>query len=159
MMNDVINDIYEMMEVPPSEEANPLLSAIRAYADCVERKEQIAELEKQNNALLASTRDALVALMTDAEVPKIERGGYTYTLTPKDKYSKRAGSDEQLFEQLRADGLGDLIREAVQPQTLQAAMSSLADEHGGELPSEYDELINHYAYTDISRRRAARKEK
>jgi len=138
---------------------NPILDAVQAYQALLEAKEELAAAMENNTARLTAARDLLAALMTDAEVSKIAMGDYSYSLSPKDKYSKRAGMDEKLFEQLRADGLGDIIREAVQPQTLQATMSALAADNDGELPSEYDTLINRFSYTDISRRKTARKER
>ena len=78
------------------------------------------------------------------------------------KYSKRG--DAQLmekgldfFEVLREQGLGDLIKETVNPRSLQSAMKEIADENDGELPPELDEVVSSYEMTDIARRKSTNK--
>ena len=60
---------------------------------------------------------------------------------------------DQLMEALRENGLGDIIRETVNAQTLQGAMSNLAEENDGELPEEFRTLIRVYEFYDVSRRK------
>lgn len=57
------------------------------------------------------------------------------------------------MEMLRGYGLGDLIKETVNAQTLQGAMSNLAEEHGGELPDDFDGIINKFEHYDVGKRK------
>ena len=53
------------------------------------------------------------------------------------QYSKKGGVDGELFDALREDGLGDIIKEKVDPRTLQAALKEMAERNDGELPEQY----------------------
>ena len=92
-------------------------------------------------------------MMLEEETTKITRSGFSYSLQEKVRYSKKAGCDNDLFDLLRENGLGDLIKETVNAQTLQGAMSNLAEENGGELPEEFGDVINVYEYLDIAKRK------
>ena len=129
-----------------------ILKKIDEYKALLDRKDELAELTKENNADIAKCRDELAQMMIDAETPKVSRAGFSYTLQNKVKYSKAAGADEELMEALKANGLGDLIKETVNAQTLQGAMSSLAEENGGELPEDFDGIINKYEFFDVAKR-------
>jgi hypothetical protein len=91
--------------------------------------------------------------MVDEECDKVSRSGFIYTLQTKTKFSKKAGADESLFQLLRDNGLGDIIRETINAQTLQGTMSELAEDNGGELPEDYAEYINRYDYMDVAKRK------
>lgn len=58
---------------------------------------------------------------------------------------------------MREQGLGDLIKETVNPRSLQSAMKEIADENDGELPPELDEVVSSYEMTDIARRKSTNK--
>ena len=94
--------------------------------------------------------------MIEDETPQITRNGYSYTLTPKTKYSKAAGKDAELMDALRSNGLGDLIKETVNAQSLQGAMSNLAAENDDQLPNEFQDCVNTYEFNDVTRRKAAK---
>lgn len=130
-----------------------LMEQLDAYRALLDRKEQLAEATKENNRAIEAARDALASAMIDEETLQISREGYSYTLSPKTKYSKVAGQDEALKETLRSFGLGDLICETVNARSLQGAMSDLAEENDGELPEEFEELINVYTINDVTRRK------
>lgn len=125
---------------------------IDRYQMFLDEKDRLKQAEEANNKQLKEARDQLAQAMIDEESPKVSRCGFLFALQAKTKYSKAAGCDEQLFQALRQEGLGDLIRETVNAQTLQGAMSSLVEERG-ELPGELEELINVYEYFDVLRRK------
>lgn len=131
-----------------------LTDKIAAYEALLNRKEELAKLTKQNNIEIERARAELSDVMIDEEVDKISFGGYNYSLGEKVCYSKKAGYDEELFDTLREDGLGDIIRETVNPRTLQAQMRELAEHNDGELPPQYKEMISEYKYWDVSRRKS-----
>jgi len=130
-----------------------LLEKVDQYRALLDEKERLKELVAENNRELEKCRDELAQMMIDEECPKISRSGYCYTLQQKTHYSKKAGAEERLFELLRENGLGDVIKETVHAQTLQGVMSELAEENGGELPPEFAEVVSIYEYTDVARRR------
>ena len=131
-----------------------ILDQLDAYRALLDKKEQLAEAVKENNRAIEAARDALADSMVSEETVQIVRDGYSYTLTPKTKYSKAAGQDEALMDALRNYGLGSLIRETVNAQSLQGAMSALAEENDDELPEEFEGLVNVYTFNDVTRRKA-----
>ena len=131
-----------------------LMERIAAYNALLDRKAQLADETTENNKAIEQARRDLADLMIDAEIDRVSSGGYTFTLSEKTAFSKRGGADEQLFAVLREDGLGDIIRETVNPRTLQATLKEVAEQNDGELPSQYDGLVSVYRYMDVGRRKA-----
>lgn len=131
-----------------------LMEQLDEYRSLLDQKEQLAQTVKANNLAIEAARDALADSMLESETPQIIRGGYSYTLTPKTKYSKAAGKESELMEALRSAGLGDLIKESVNAQSLQGAMSELAEENDDELPEEFEGLVNVFTFNDITRRKS-----
>lgn len=132
---------------------NTVFSLIDRYKELLDRKEALADQTKENNKLIEEIREQLAQRMMEEEVTKVSRGGFSYSLSEKTKYSKKADMEEELFEALRMNGLGDIIVPTVAPQTLQAAMKNLAEENGDELPEEFAEILNVYSYLDVSKRK------
>ena len=130
-----------------------LMERIAAYNALLDRKAQLADETTENNKAIEQARRDLADLMIDAEIDRVSSGGYTFTLSEKTAFSKRGGSDEQLFAVLREDGLGDIIRETVNPRTLQATLKEVAEQNDGELPPQYDGLVSVYRYMDVGRRK------
>ena len=131
-----------------------LMERIAAYNALLDRKAQLADETTENNKAIEQARRDLADLMIDAEIDRVSSGGYTFTLSEKTAFSKRGGTDEQLFAVLREDGLGDIIRETVNPRTLQATLKEVAEQNDGELPAQYDGLVYVYRYMDVGRRKA-----
>ena len=136
--------------------SSEILDLIDQFKAALEEKDTLAEQTKRNNAAVIDLRDKLAQAMVDAEIDQVGRHGINWKLKPATKYSKKAGMDDALFELLRNHGLGDLIKETVNAQTLQGAMSELARENDDELPEEFTEVINKYEYMDISHRKATK---
>lgn len=123
----------------------------------MDTKEALSEAVKQNNSALEEAKNALAQAMIDEESPKISRNGFLFSLQAKTKYNKVGGCDEtELFDALRSEGVGDIIRETVNTQTLQGTMSELVEKYG-ELPIEFDGLISVYEHYDIMRRKETNK--
>ena len=55
-----------------------------------------------------------------------------------------------VYRFLREQGLGDIITETVNENTLNASLHNVAAENGGELPEEWYGCVNSYEYPDIS---------
>lgn len=89
--------------------------------------------------------------------PRISVGEYMFSLQVKNQFSKKAeayleAQGLNFFDVLREQGFGDLIKEAVNPRSLQSAMKELVEQNG-ELPAELAEVISQYDQTDILRRK------
>lgn len=111
---------------------------------------ELSDLKKQ----VATIKADLIEAMLMEETESIGRNNKKYTIVAKKKFSKRAGCEEKLFQHLREQGLGDIITETVNANTLNAAVNALADECDGELPDEWNDCINTFEYTDISVRKS-----
>ena len=139
-----------------------LTEMLGQYEELLDKKDALDKETKDNNAAIDKLKAEIVEMMIDEDIPSQGYGDYVYSLQDKVKYSKRG--DAQLmekgldfFEVLREQGLGDLIKETVNPRSLQSAMKEIADENDGELPPELDEVVSSYEMTDIARRKSANK--
>lgn len=137
--------------------ASELDQKIRQYKEILDRKDELAELTKENNAAKEQLEYEICQMMVDEEKPNTVVDGFTYSLSQKTMYSKK--SEEALaeagidfFEVLREQGLGDLIVEKVDPRTLSSSVSAMAEE--GELPEELAECLNVYDKLTLSKRKA-----
>ena len=95
-----------------------LLDMVRDYQSLLERKEELADEVKANNALIEEAKANISQQMIDDDCPSISVGGFKFTLTPKTIYSKKseaelASEGINFFETLREEGLGDIIVESV----------------------------------------------
>lgn len=138
-----------------------LTELVEKYAAALDEKDRLAALTKDNNADIERLRDELALAMVDEDTPKIERGGFSYTLTPKTKYAKR--SDETIaeagldfFDVLREEGLGGIIVETVNARTLQSTIANYVEENG-ELSEDLNTCISTYEYNDVARHRATKR--
>lgn len=131
-----------------------LTERIKDYEALLDRKEILEIESKKLTELIKQVRAELSAAMIDAEVERIGYNGYNYTVSEKVHYSKKADVDEKLFDVLREDGLGDIIRETVNTKTLEATMKDVAEKNDGALPEQYRDLISEYRYFDVSRRKS-----
>lgn len=137
--------------------ASVLDQKIRQYKELLDRKDELAELTKENNAAKEQLEYEICQMMVDEEKPNTVVDGFTYALQQKTMYSKK--SEEALaeagidfFDVLREQGLGDLIVEKVDPRTLNSSVSALAED--GELPEELAECLNIYEKLALSKRKA-----
>ena len=139
-----------------------LTEMLGQYEELLNKKDALDKETKDNNAAIDKLKAEIAEMMIDEDIPSQGYGDYVYSLQDKVKYSKRG--DAQLmekgldfFEVLREQGLGDLIKETVNPRSMQSAMKEIADENDGELPPELDEVVSSYEMTDIVRRKSTNK--
>ena len=130
-----------------------LLEKVDELKALLDEKDALKAKTTENNKAVEACNKDLADMMLAEETTKVTRSGFSYSLQEKTRYSKKAGHDEELFELLRENGLGDIIKETVNAQTLQGAMSNLAAENGDELPEEFADVINVYEYLDIQKRK------
>ena len=139
-----------------------LTEMLAQYEVLIDKKDQLAQDTKDNNAAIDKLKAEIAETMIDEDIPSQGYGDYVYSLQDKIKYSKRGEAELQekgldFFEVLREQGFGDIIKETVNANTLQSTMKAVADENDGELPPELDEIVSSYEMTDISRRKSTNK--
>ena len=139
-----------------------LTEMLAQYEVLLDKKDQLAQDAKDNNAAIDKLKAEIAETMIDEDIPSQGYGDYVYSLQDKIKYSKRGEAELQekgldFFEVLREQGFGDIIKETVNANTLQSTMKAVADENDGELPPELDEIVSSYEMTDISRRKSTNK--
>lgn len=136
---------------------NSIMQKIDAYKAALDRLDEAQKHLDLIKEDIQQLKDELTAEMVQEEVTSISRGNFTYSLVSKTKFSKIAGKEEELFNVLRENGLGDLIQETVNAQRFNSAMNAEAENNEGELPEVYNELVNKYSFFDISKRKKAKK--
>lgn len=131
-----------------------IVAMIDRYKELLDIKDQLADQTKENNKKIEEARKELSQAMIDAEMPKISRNGYLYSLQDKTKYNKKGDIDEEaFFSVLEENGLGDIIKRTVDARTLSSTMAAAAEENDGILPEEYEDYINVYQFYDIAKRK------
>ena len=130
---------------------------VREYKALLDRKDELAELTKENNAAKEQLEQEICQLMVDEEKPNTVVDGFSYSLQQTVMYSKK--SEEALaeaglvfFDVLREQGLGDIIVEKVDPRTLQSSVRAMAEED--ELPEDLAACLNIYEKLTLSKRKA-----
>ena len=135
-----------------------LTDKLDEYRALLDRKDDLAQQTKDNNAEIDKCKKELVDLMVEEEVTNVTKDGYSYTLALKTYYSKKseaelAAAGIDFFDVLRSEGMGDLIKETVNTRTLQSASANIVEEQE-ELPEALAECINSYEAYDITKRKS-----
>ena len=138
---------------------------IAKLADLKERKRELADIVKENNAAIEDQEKLIISAMLDlAEASglddpssfTVDVAGRRYGIKIKPFYSIRKDDRDTAFAMLRTLGLGDLIVEKVDDRTLTKALEELADEDGA-LPEAYAALpVSVYEKTTITDRKVAK---
>lgn len=135
-----------------------LTDKLDEYRALLDKKDDLAQQTKDNNAEIEKCKKELVDLMVEEEVTNVTKDGYSYTLALKTYYSKKseaelAAAGIDFFDVLRSEGMGDLIKETVNTRTLQSACANIVEEQE-ELPEALAECINSYEAYDITKRKS-----
>lgn len=134
-----------------------LFTKIDELKTLLDRKDELKQATSENNKAIESLKAEVAAIMIDEECPSISRNGFRYSLAQKVMYSKKSEDDLMakginFFDELRECGLGDLIKETVNPRSLQSQLSDIV-ENEGTLPENLQECINVYEVMDIAKRK------
>lgn len=142
-----------------------LSSLIEELATLKDRKKELADIVKANNAAIEEQEKLVISAMLDLadaaglEDPSgftVDVSGRRYGITIKPYYSIRKDKRDEAFAALRTLGLGDLIVEKVDDRTLTKALEEAADAEG-MLPPEYEILpVSVFEKTTISDRKIAK---
>lgn len=131
---------------------------LREYQKILEKKDELADATKENNAAKEELEQQICQIMIDEEKPSQIVDGYNFSLKQETMYSK-LGEDKlqekgiDFLELLREQGLGDIIVEKVDSRTLNSTCKSIVEE-SGELPEELAEALSIYEKLGLTRRKA-----
>ncbi len=114
-----------------------------------DRKKEIEEALKEINALITETEEQLVSAMIEEEMQNFTRNGRQFVLTTRTYANAKSGMMPALCTWMKENGLKDMVKESIHPQTLQAWVKETIGETGA-LPEELNELVNVYEKSGIS---------
>jgi predicted nuclease with TOPRIM domain len=118
-----------------------------------------ADLEaqvKDTNAKIDEVDYRLSEMMAETETQNFTRAGTMFCLTTKTRASAAAGVKDELFVALRENGLGDIITETVNANTLSSTVKGLIEENGDALPCWLTGLVNVFDKTTVQVRKSTK---
>lgn len=138
---------------------------IREYKELLDRKEELENLTKENNAAKETLEQDICKMMIDEEKPSTIVDGFNYSLSQKVMYSKKSEEDLaalenetgiSFFDVLRDQGLGDIIKETVNPRILQSTVAAMKEDLGEDqdLPEDLTQCLRIYEKLTIMKRKA-----
>ena len=102
--------------------------------------------------MISQTEEQLVAQMVEEEMQNFTRNGRQFILTSRTYANAKAGMMPKVCEWMKDNALGDMVKESIHPQTLQAWVKEQIEE-AGALPEDLSELVNVYEKSGISIRK------
>lgn len=135
-----------------------LQELIGQYEEHRTLKAELEDQVKANNAALAELEEQIADYMIEEDTPQIAVGGYSYSLKQETKYNfkgadKLAAAGLDKFDVLRENGFDFLIKETVDPRTLNSTMKEQANTEEG-IPDEVMEILSTFDVIGINRRKA-----
>ena len=135
-----------------------LQELIGQYEEHRTLKAELEDQVKANNAALAELEEQIADYMIEEDTPQIAVGGYSYSLKQETKYNfkgadKLAAAGLDKFDVLRENGFDFLIKETVDPRTLNSTMKEQAGTEEG-IPDEVMEILSTFDVIGINRRKA-----
>ena len=117
-----------------------------------DRKKELEDELKEVNSDITEIEERLVAAMVAEEMQNFTRNGKQFILTSRTYASAKSGMMPAICDWMKGHELGDMVKESVHPQTLQAWVKEQIEEVGA-LPEELSELVNVYEKSGISIRK------
>lgn len=132
------------------------------------RKEELEEQTKANNKALREIQEKIIDEMIDQDMPSVTiftegYGAFTYTPQVKTKYSlvgeeKATAAGFDRFDVLRENGFDFLIRETVNAQSFNSAITEyLGKTPEDEVPEDMQAIISSYDESKVGRVKASKK--
>ena len=136
---------------------NELAAKLKALRD---KKEELAEATKQNNADIEATELELSNLMIEEGNDGFELNGYKFTLQYKDIFSSTVDKRPALIEALKLHGVDreEIITETVPAPKLNSIMKSIYEENGEELPEEFEGIVTIFTKQGVGVRKVSGKD-
>jgi chromosome segregation ATPase len=122
--------------------------------DLREKKDAVEQQLKDINQVLDDTNYELSELMAETETQNFTRGGMMFYLTIKTRASAVAGTKEELFDALRAQGYGSLVTETVNANSLSSFVKEQMEANGEALPDWLAGLVNVFDKTQVALKKA-----
>lgn len=113
------------------------------------RKKELEDALKDINELISKTEEELISQMVEKEMQNFTRNRRQFILTNRTYANAKAGMMPAVCEWMKDNGLADMVKESVHPQTLQAWVKEQLEEVGA-LPEDLSELVNVYEKSGIS---------
>ena len=129
-----------------------LFATADTLADLRDQKKKAEDALKEINERIAQTEEQLVAAMVEEEMQNFTRNGRQFVLTSRTYANAKAGMMPAICDWMKGHELGDMVKESVHPQTLQAWVKEQIEEVGA-LPEDLSELVNVYEKSGISIRK------
>lgn len=154
--NKVLSDIkskagFLKREFEKANEAEDLVNAVRIFAEWKELREKLEEAVKGFSAGFRKIyNEELPEMFEDEGVESIAVDGYTYSSAAKARASINPQRKPDAYTWLRQEGLGAIITETVNANTLSAAMRDMMEDQGKTPP---DDLINVFYQRYIAARK------
>ena len=122
--------------------------------DLKERKAELAEETKANNAEIEQAEFQLSQLMASTETQSFQRAGTLFYLTTKTYASASKEQKDELFDALRNEGYGSLITETINANSLSAFVKEQMSDNDDVLPDWLDGKVNVFDKVTVSLRKS-----
>lgn len=129
-----------------------LFATADTLADLRDQKKKADDALKEINELISRTEEQLVEQMVAEEMQNFTRNGRQFILTSRTYANAKAGMMPEVCDWMKDNALGDMVKESIHPQTLQAWVKEQIEEVGA-LPEELEPLLNVYEKSGISIRK------
>ena len=129
-----------------------LFATADTLADLRDQKKKAEDALKEINERIAQTEEQLVEQMVAEEMQNFTRNGRQFILTSRTYANAKAGMMPKVCDWMKDNALGDMVKESIHPQTLQAWVKEQIEE-AGSLPEKLSELVNVYEKSGISIRK------
>lgn len=104
-------------------------------------KQDMDAIVKELNAKTTKVEEELVTLMQQEECTKFDYSGLTFKMTSKIFATTKTGKKPELISALKANGLGDLVKEDVNAAALRSAILEQIEENQHTLPQWLKGLV------------------
>ena len=119
-----------------------------------ERKTELADETKANNAEIEQAEYDLSQLMAQTETQSFQRAGMLFYLTTKTYASADKEHKDELFDALRNEGYGSLITETVNANSLSAFVKEQMSENDDALPEWLEGKVNVFDKVTVALRKS-----
>ena len=119
-----------------------------------ERKAELTEETKANNAEIEQAEYELSQLMAQTETQSFQRAGTLFYLITKTYASADKEHKDELYEALRNEGYGSLITETINANSLSVFVKEQMSENDDELPAWLDGKVNVFDKVTVGLRKS-----
>ena len=121
-------------------------------------KSDLEEQLKEVNSKIDETDYRLSELMAETETQNFTRAGTMFCLTNRIRASAAAGTKDELYDALKANGFGDLVYETVNANSLSSFVKEQIQASDDDtLPQWLVGLVNVFDKTTVSVRKSTKK--